>query len=113
MLSSRGTLELQLWLDENHFATPLMRTVSFSSYFFRFFFSFFSFFSSYLPLNQAYTVLGSSRWALFLHMTMSIPGATLTGKSYFNGTLSEVSNPEEWRLPDHKVLQSKLGLSYT
>jgi hypothetical protein len=75
VLPSRGTLELQVSLDGNRFASgkfpPSMR-----------------------PETHAYTVLESSTSALFLHITMSEPPAPYWGailKSNSNGTYFGIS----------------------
>ena len=88
MLPSRGTLELQVSLDGNRFASgkfpPSMRPETHV----RVFLSILVFLVSY-HFNQAYTVLESSTSALFLHMTMSEAPAPYWGailKSNSNGT---------------------------
>ena len=93
MLPSRGTLELQVSLDGNRFASgqfpPSMRPETHVRVF-----SFHLGSLSFLPLNQAYTVLESSTSALFLHMTMSEPPAPFWGailKSNSNGTYFGIS----------------------
>ena len=92
MLPSRGTLELQVSLDGNRFASgkfpPSMRPETHV----RVFLDLGSL--SFLPRNQAYTVLESSTSALFLHMTMSEAPAPYWGailKSNSNGTYFGIS----------------------
>ena len=93
VLPSRGTLELQVSLDGNRFASgkfpPSMRPETHVCTFLTT-----SILFSCLPLNQAYTVLESSTSALFLHMTMSEPPAPYWGailKSNSNGTYFGIS----------------------
>ena len=93
VLPSRGTLELQVSLDGNRFASgkfpPSMRPETHVCIFLTT-----SILFSCLPLNQAYTVLESSTSALFLHMTMSEPPAPYWGailKSNSNGTYFGIS----------------------
>ena len=94
MLPSRGTLELQVSLDGNRFASgkfpPSMRPETHV----RVFLFLVLFSSSLLLLNQAYTVLESSTSALFLHMTTSEAPAPYRGailKSNSNGTYFGIS----------------------
>ena len=96
VLPSRGMLELQVLLDGNRFASgkfpPSLRLETHVCVFLSL--SWFSFSSSFLPLNQAYTVLESSTSALFLHMTTSESPAPYWGailKPNSNGTYFGIS----------------------
>ena len=73
VLPSRGTLELQVSLDVNRFASgklpPSMRPETHVCVFLSVMFLFF--FPVLLPINQAYTVFEPSTSALFVLITMS------------------------------------------